>query len=316
MKTDFLYVLAAAFLITGCGGRRQEAAVPVPFPKPSVPSMINTREEALDFLSLHYWDEFTDPDRKMVSDSVLVSGVLKEDVEQAFSDYLGILGIAGPDLADKAMSGLFEKIAACEQKDTSSNVFETVTALADRYLYDPNSPMRNEDIYLPFVSRLAVYEGIPASRREGYGFDAAMCALNRTGTQASDFRFSDRYGKIRTLYGIDAEYTLLFFSNPGCVACKEVMDRIVSDPVLDGIVSSGRLAVVNIYIDEDIKEWYSYMPVYPEAWYNGYDPDFVIRDSLLYNVRAIPSLYLLGRDKTVIMKDAPENKVFSYLHGI
>jgi len=30
-------------------------------------------------------------------------------------------------------------------------------------------------------------------------------------------------------------------------------------------------------------------------------------------VRAIPSLYLLDKDKRVIMKDAPENKLFNYL---
>ena len=37
---------------------------------------------------------------------------------------------------------------------------------------------------------------------------------------------------------------------------------------------------------------------------------------LLYNVRAIPSLYLLDRDKTVLLKDAPEDRVFAALHAI
>ena len=55
------------------------------------------------------------------------------------------------------------------------------------------------------------------------------------------------------------------------------------------------------------------MTVYPEHWYNGFDPDLVIRGENLYNVRAIPSLYLLDRNKTVIMKDAPEARVFEWL---
>ena len=55
------------------------------------------------------------------------------------------------------------------------------------------------------------------------------------------------------------------------------------------------------------------MPVYPAEWFNGFDPDMVIRTETLYDVRAIPSLYLLDEDKTVIMKDAPEHKVFDYL---
>jgi hypothetical protein len=76
-------------------------------------------------------------------------------------------------------------------------------------------------------------------------------------------------------------------------------------------VAEGRLAVVNVYIDEDIQAWRSYMPIYPEEWYNGFDPDYLIRGEWLYNVRAIPSLYLLDKEKRVILKDAPENKVFS-----
>ena len=39
------------------------------------------------------------------------------------------------------------------------------------------------------------------------------------------------------------------------------------------MISEGVIAVLNIYIDEDLDEWRSYMPVYPEEWYNGFDPD-------------------------------------------
>jgi hypothetical protein len=82
------------------------------------------------------------------------------------------------------------------------------------------------------------------------------------------------------------------------------------------MISSGALAVLNIYIDEDLQAWREYMPIYPEEWYNGFDPDLVIRTDNLYSVRAIPSLYLLDKDKRVIMKDAPENKLFNYLNNI
>ena len=76
------------------------------------------------------------------------------------------------------------------------------------------------------------------------------------------------------------------------------------------------MAVANIYIDEDLEAWYGYQSIYPEEWYNGYDPNFIIRTDLLYNVRAIPSLYLLDRDKTVLLKDAPEERIFAELHKI
>ena len=107
--------------------------------------------------------------------------------------------------------------------------------------------------------------------------------------------------------------TLLFFSNPGCDACMNIINVLKGEPRIAQLIADGRLAVLNIYIDEDIAAWRSYMPIYPDQWYNGFDPDLVIRTDDLYDVRAIPSLYLLDENKTVIMKDAPENRLFNAL---
>ena len=82
------------------------------------------------------------------------------------------------------------------------------------------------------------------------------------------------------------------------------------------LIREGRLAVVNVYIDEDLSAWYEYMPIYPEDWYNGFDPNGVIRADTLYNVRAIPSLYLLDKDKIVLAKDAPQENVFAFLERL
>ena len=143
-----------------------------------------------------------------------------------------------------------------------------------------------------------------------------MCALNRVGTKAADFRFEDKNGKVRRLYDIKADFTVLFFSNPGCVACKEIINALKGTPQIDSMISAGRIAVLNIYIDEDLEAWRSYMPIYPETWYNGFDPDFVIRGDVLYNVRAIPSLYLLDKDKNVMMKDAVTERVIDFLNRV
>ena len=216
-------------------------------------------------------------------------------------------------VAVKAVNRLFDRASACEKKDTSSNVFESMTAIVERYLYDPNSPMRNEDFYAPYVSRLAGSELVDEAMRGAYEYDAKMCALNKVGTKAADFRFSDVKGKTYRLYDIDSDFVVLFFSNPGCTACMDIINTLKSSPQVAEGLATGRLAVLNIYIDEDLEGWRKYMPVYPQEWYNGFDPDFVIRTDVLYNVRAIPSLYLLDKDKKVIMKDAPEGRLFEWL---
>ena len=76
------------------------------------------------------------------------------------------------------------------------------------------------------------------------------------------------------------------------------------------------IAVVNVYIDLDREKWRALAKEYPDYWYNGYDQDYAIRQDISYNVRGIPSLYVLDEDKRVIMKDAPAEKAIPFLQNI
>ena len=308
--------VSAVLIVAGCGQRKAEQFQALPFPDVLPPAMMEDPQDRAEYMAQNMWNSLTDPSRTYPCDSLLVSGVRRTDVEQKFANWTQVLGMSSRPVAEKSVSRLYDRALACEKKDTSSNVFETFASLVDKYLFDPNSPLRDEDLYGAYASRLAAYEGYTEVQKEKYARDARLCALNKVGTKAADFRFADRRGKIRTLYGVEAPYTLLFFSNPGCEACMSIINVLKEDPQISSMISSGRLKVLNIYIDEDLDAWRSYMPVYPDEWYNGFDPDFVIRNEALYNVRAIPSLYLLDSDKTVLLKDAPENRMFEYLYGL
>lgn len=313
MKKTGLIIIALC-IICACGqSGKNEKFVPLPFPSATVPGMITDQNEAVEYLSLHYWDGITVPERNYPSDSLIVSGVRLSDVEQKFADWTSVLSMATPQVVEKSVTRLYDRALACERKNSSSNVFETFCDLAYKYFYDPNSPMRNEDIYYHFVKRLASYDGLSPEMRGKYAYDAKMCSLNRVGTVAADFRFADKTGKIRTLHSIEAPVILLFFSNPGCDMCYDIIQVLSGSEAISERIAAGQLAVLNIYIDEDLEDWRSYMPIYPENWYNGFDPDLVIRSENLYNVRAIPSLYLLDENKKVLFKDVPEQTLFRVL---
>ena len=317
MKIRPIIISVALLVSAACGNNKKaEQFKALPFPEIVPPAMMENPADRAEYMAVNMWNGLMDPSRSYPCDSSYVSGVRKEDVEQKFANWSQILSAVRMPAAEKAVNRLYDKALACEKKDTSSNVFETFRDLVEKYLFDANSPLRNEDFYGVYAARLAECDLIPAEMRDKYARDARLCALNKVGTKAADFRFSDARGRIRTLYGIKAPYTLLFFSNPGCGACMDIINVLKGEPAIAQMISNGVIAVLNIYIDEDIDEWRSYMPVYPEEWYNGFDPDFVIRNEILYNVRAIPSLYLLDKDKTVLLKDAPEDRMFAYLGNI
>lgn len=310
-------ILTSLFLLCACGPRSGKAVSDTPakreFPSVEIPSMYTDPAERTAYAAQHFWDRFTDTSRVYSCDSLTVNGVATDAVESQMGLFATLLRQMPLDEGRKAVSQLFGRVESFERKYPESNVFEEMSRLTKYYLYDPNSPVRSEDLYLPYVEGLSRSDQIDDSYRMGYEWEARACGLNRIGTPATDFSFTDTRGRVRTLYGVKAEYTLLIFGNPGCHACQELTVAMREIPEIAALIKAGRLQVVDVYIDQEIDDWRAHIPDYPAEWINGYDQDYVIRTDLLYNVRGIPSIYLLDASKTVLMKDAVEEDVLAAL---
>ena len=309
-------ILGLALLLVGCGPRknaRSEAPSTRAFPSVDVPVMVEDPEERVSFVVGHFWDRFTDTSQVFACDSLIVNGVPVDALESQVGLFTTLLGQVPLPEGAEAVARLYDRLDAFERKYPDSNVFEETVRQVTRYLYDANSPVRNEDLYLPFAERLAASDLVDGGYRMGYEWDARMCRLNRVGTQAADFSFTDTKGRLRTLYGIKAEYTVLIFANPGCNAGQEITAAMSASPEISALIDSGRLKVVDVYIDQEIDDWKAHIADYPANWINGYDQSYSIRTDLVYNVRAIPSIYLLDAKKSVLMKDAPQEKVLQAL---
>lgn len=318
-----LHILFASvvlsMLLVGCTGKNVGnnplESVKATFPMlTSAPSAYTDQGEVTKYIAEHFWDKYLKEFSTYPTDSTKLLGVANEDVEYAMGSFATFLETR-MDVKDaqQAMKVFFDRIEYVEAEDSSSEVFERLVEMTKKYFYDPNSPVRNEDLYLPFVKRLASSTVVDEEMKPAYGFDAMMCELNQYGTQAADFSFKDLKEKTRSLYSVKSDVTLLFFSNPGCPACSEIIDALMSNKSIASAIEAKRLSVVNIYIDRELQEWKEYAVNYPSTWISGYDHKYTIRTDTSYNVRAIPSLYILDKDKRVIMKDAPEEKALAWL---
>lgn len=280
-----LSVAFCLFLCLGCrGGRssgtgdRSVAADSIDFKAVTVPAIFQTQQEKLEYVALHFWDNYV-PEVKMQS------------LEANFANWVYLSSNISRDDAAEALHSVWKKDSL------------RISALADKYLYDPNSPYRDEDIYGLFAEKVGgELEAV-----------AKLCALNRVGTKANDFVYETARGRRGSLYRLEADYILLFFSNPFCHSCAEIIQTLKSHEGLNRAVGSGKICVLNVYIDEDLEQWRSYLPNYPKSWINAFDPLLVLRGTSIYNIRAIPSLYLLDSDRTVLFKDAPLEIILTYL---
>ena len=306
--------LTAVVLLVSCGQGKKSAPAPAgfkSFPHPEVPAMIQGVMERQQYVTKHFWDAFFDLEGPCDSSSILA--VKKDEVEQNLSAYIGLLNMQPVGQAQKNIADFFSALETRQAKDEKSLLYLQLTELVAKYLYDPNSPLRSEDLYLPFVEGMVNSRFTAADKMAAYRFELEKCRLNPYGSIAPDFRFKDIKGRVSSLHKQKGEHIMLFFSNPGCQSCLDIINAIQSRPYIPAMLASGSLSIVNIYIDYDIDSWKSYAHEYPESWINAYDYEHRIYGDEIYYVRAIPSLYLLDSEKRIIFKDVPVERALAYI---
>lgn len=217
---------------------------------------------------------------------------------EAYARWVALISDRPADAAP--MDSLMRRASA------SRPMLDYFTMLAQQVIHDPNSPLRNDEFYIPVMQAVLASPYYDEYERIGPAYDLAMASQNRLGQRANDFRYTLASGATGTLYGVKAEYTLLFINNPGCAMCKQLREQIAGSPMLSEMIERGRLKILALYPDEDLTEWRNYRDHIPASWINAYDAGCLVRENGTYDLTAIPSLYLLDSDKRVLVKDSTD----------
>lgn len=181
-------------------------------------------------------------------------------------------------------------------------------------LSDPNSPLRNDELYIPLLETVIASPFYDSTEKVRPRYLLEMARKNRVGQPAADFSYTLADGKKGTLYGLEAPYVLVYINNPDCRACEKLREWMSDSYVIANQLKAGRLKILAIYPDEDLAAWRKHLDDTPAEWINGYDAELAMRKRELYELRAIPSLYLLDKDKKVLLKDCTSvDRVEAYL---
>lgn len=297
-------LLAFSLIFNACNGQQKaktsESSPEVrTFEMVSVPGIITDPAERADYLAKHYWDKFDFTDTTTIH--------LPDVTEQAMSNFLDVMKYVKPETASASIKGMLNKAEA------DSTMYAYMTGLYEKYLYDPNSPLRNEELYI-YVLQAMVNSSILDDINKIRPANLLEIALkNRVGEPATDFTYTLANGQAAKMSGIKADYLLLFFYNPDCHACKEITDQLSASEVVKRYMKNNGLKILCVYPDEDLTAWKNHISYMPSGWINSYDKSLSLRNDEIYDLKAIPTLYLLDKDKKVLLKDATFNQIENYL---
>lgn len=224
--------------------------------------------------------------------------VESREAEERFARFL--LGLEQQNTTQQA-----EQIGALLAKAEQNNATARFLTLAEKYLYDPHSPYRNDEQYLLFLQYAATHQLATYTTNPRYQKHYTMVQKNRVGMPAADFPFTTQMGEKGQLYDLQSKYILLFFHDPNCEECQYVKQQLESQ---HAHFAQKGVQVVAVYIDNEVEAWQK--APYPSAWLSVYAPE--IDRQNLYDIKALPTLYLLDAKKRVLQNDAHLDKISNY----
>jgi hypothetical protein len=304
MKVDLRLVaaLAAALTFGGCtsGAKKNAetaetstqapapASAPKKFERAMPPAMITNPADRANFIAIHYWDKFDFRDTVTYCNTQIG--------EQVFVDFIAVFPYAASDMREQGVKRMLDGA------ETDVKMYNFFFRMAEKYLYEPNSPTRSDEFFIPFLEHVVNSTKLDDVHKIRPSHLLELAYRNRTGTRALDFTYITASGAKGRLHRLVSPYLLLMFYNPECTECHHTIEMLKSSPTVTDAVASGKLKVLLVYPDEEVDAWKRHLSEIPSNWINGYDT-VTIKKKELYDLKAIPTLYLLDKNKTVILKD-------------
>ena len=284
----FLIVLCIAIGV--CDAKAQGG---MEFPYPQIPTMMTEPQQRATYLLMHYWDNVDFNDMKLVAND--------DFMEQGFVNYLSVLPIVDALTAERSVEAMMKRA------EGNKMAYIRLANIAEKYLFEPNSPMVNDETYIMFLNQILKTGVLSRVEKARFEYQYKAVIKNRVGSVATDFLYMNTKGDIGSLHKFEAEKTLLIFYDPDCDNCTEIIEKLRYNRELNVKIASGQIKVLAIYAEENIDLWKKELAKMPSNWVVGRAVS-KIKPLGLYVLRAMPAIYLLDGDKKVLKKEAvPEN---------
>lgn len=237
------------------------------FPYPALPDTLRSVEQRAGYLSEHYWDNYNFADTLMLKS--------EEVTEQGFVNFIDILGRFSPAIAQKGIAGFTQRAF----KNTAAK--ERFESLIEHYFENPQSPLRNDRIYLLFLEEMKNSPCFDEVEKERLAFKIKTTNKNLPGDIAINFNFKDENGKSHQLSDYRDQKVILYFYDPDCENCHKVSAWLKQQTI------PADIKVLKIIADNPI--------------------------SHIYSLRAMPTIFLLDKGNLVVLKDCTAQELIAYV---
>ncbi|WP_437920443.1 DUF5106 domain-containing protein [Sphingobacterium sp. LRF_L2] len=294
----FVALASCYCLFLSCGERRTADSKESQQSPPSAAKIEKTIEVGDGSVLKRYWSGYDFGNAENINNP--------EKGEQALVDFINLFPQTSIEDVSLAIKSMFS------QAKHSPKAIDFLKKQTEKYLYDPNSPMRNDSYYEPVLEYLLDSARLEPADRLRMEARLIMIRKNKPGTVASDFSYVLADGTKGNLHSFEAQTTLLFFYEPGCSHCEEAIAQLKDLTFFNELISRKQLRVLAVYPFGERSIWKDYQANLPSNWVNA----FVDKDDMFinekYDLKATPTIFLLDDKKRVILKDTDVQHILAY----
>jgi len=253
---------------------------------PEPPAGVDTLLFKYNYYKNHFWDGIDIADPGLLRSPLLHNKIM---------DYLDNVVIQQVDSVILAVDQLLE-----ESKKNDEAFRYLLISLTNKYEMSPI--MGFDKVFVHLVDQYYLTHQATWTDEETIKKlenRAATMRPNFIGNPAPPFVLQDTLGTDYSLYNIKARYTVLFFYDPDCGHCKK------ATPILYAAypeLKAKDVEVLGICTTTNSKRWHEFIRDNDLGWINLADLNNATHFKYYYDVRSTPTLYILDKDKKILLK--------------
>ena len=265
--------------------KAQETIVIEPlFDYPVAPEELVSLEEKCNFIVKNFWNDFNFKTKASVDQNAL---------NDAFMVYTSALTYASDKEITQSVNKLLEKLSG------NPVLLLQFCKAAEENLYGPRAEIWSDKLFLRFLEAVIKNKKIPDSRKVKYTSIYQALTESQVGNQAPSFSFIDKNNEKKKYFPMSTP-TMLIFGNPDETDWRLVRIKMDLDVKLSEALEKGKINIIYI-IPYKLDNWQDIVSNYNTRWAVGQSDEA----SQHYDIRFLPSLYLISSDGKIDQKNIP-----------
>lgn len=267
-------------------------------PLPAVPNSLTEPRQRAEYILDRFWDAMDWRDTTLTRDA--------EFMEQNAANFYNLFQFTDSVGVARAAARMLDGAKV------DRRAYRDVAEIAELYLFEPESPVVDEESFIVVADLLLADDLLDNSDRLRIEDARAAAMLNRVGHTAADFEMITREGERMTLGEAVKRHRInvVMFYDPDCHDCAELESFLAGSELGDaGVV------MVSPYGEQD-GLWARHAATMPADWIVARPVSEEFDDEGLYDIRLTPTVYLLDSSSTVLAKHPRPEKILTLIERL